>query len=739
VRTRSVMTAIAVCLAVVALPFTAFAGPSVSGSGQHEPAFVDLPPDGSDSHSAVHETLENSVMLSFPLFGGDFQGTGTIRYQHTVTFFNEPDPCTGTVFTTILIEYKGDFVAATREFTGTVEAVSQESTQPPECPENQYTYKIEEGEKFFLAQLDPSSGRITEQEGLLFFTVEVDPADVAPLLDDGGPGDDDGPGDGRLDLPEAIEIVGGGTGPVPPGLTPGDVVVVPRPGGGSEIIIPFEDPWPGGLGDPPVDDFLIGIQFPGFSGGIGIIEGRPVPIGGIIDLPEQPFLRPDGTVVIPVPFEPEEIEGGGISIFGPGFEEHGTIERTGQPGGGESGEPIVEVLERAQRGESTPGGSTTDTTAGSTATTTASGGESGIGGIPPWLIGLVVIGIGGIGGWWFLAGRRRDPCQERYDQWQEMERQCAEARAGLANARRELEESGDAGTWQSSVDEWQGMVDDFCRRAEEAKASYEECVEERDRPAPEPTPVAEQPPLEPAPPFVPGPAEGEEPPAEEAAPPVETPPPPVRTQERGCNESDPPREKNKRTLKLTIPSAFQPVLIGGDFHQAETDSLGLVEEFRQVEVVSYAVAKALLLAPGAASAEEFQVPGVDAGVVAGGVKFAADYTRVLFAGAAAIIEKWMDHYGDMPDNEVAITWKRIPYTLTCVEIWVCRDGRWVHDRNRFTTERTGGGQSVRTRLESGMSHDQAMQHINTYGAKFKAELDKAMEQYDAFVKGCAGK
>ena len=567
---------------LAAVPGAALAGGTIIGEGVHNPDLAEI----QDSPGQSHETVGNDVEISFPLGGGDFQGSGVIEYEHTITFEGDPG-CTGVYRTTIQITYQGAFSPeAEVQFQGTYVIGPQNTTQDPACPNNGYTYMYSDPlEGPWVAQLDPRNGRITELDGRTAVIIQVDANAVASLIDDP---------DAEA-LQDALDQVPDGDAPPP--FAPGEVVVFPL-GSGTGVAIPFTGDW------PPAEpiDCVIGVRTPMTTAGLTFIDGTGGTIGD--DLTGAPFFLPDGTIVFPldVPFDDFVGPGGEVVVDIEGSPETIVpIDETSvgdPPAGADDPDPdpsleLPGAILIPWAGGPDPLDSGTTTTGPTTATTTLSGGDAGGGdsggGIPFPLVLLIVALIGGPLGVW-LWMRSKGPCPELKRAWKEAQRLCDEARRGLADAQREaaarrsdlerlrgelagleaargssiadsgvtrhqipggqvspegLEEVIDAKAdhvrtaedaarmADESVAGWQERVDELCAEADKARAAYDECLKEhaaaQAAPAPTPEPEATPPPeTEPA-----VPPEGEAPPRER---PASATPTPVPSTPEKCKE-----------------------------------------------------------------------------------------------------------------------------------------------------------------------------------------------------------
>ena len=115
-------------------------------------------------------------------------------------------------------------------------------------------------------------------------------------------------------------------------------------------------------------------------------------------------------------------------------------------------------------------------------------------------------------------------------------------------------------------------------------------------------------------------------------------------------------------------------------------------------------------------------------------------TEVVIRAAKAIITKTIDLQARrLPDTDLAITLRKVPITMTCTQMLVCRNGVWVADGTRLTVTR-GAERSHGTKKFVALTWSEAQEELAGFARrKFQYPLERELNKMAAFRDECASR
>lgn len=227
--------------------------------------------------------------------------------------------------------------------------------------------------------------------------------------------------------------------------------------------------------------------------------------------------------------------------------------------------------------------------------------------------------------------------------------------------------------------------------------------------------------------------------------------PGTQTRERRCREDEPPQERNRREMGVvSFPVRLEVELRGGHAHEAAKEAreisdqladaaekLGWISKLMDLKGIGSALVRdgfgwSALEASGAPLAGA--VTGTPVPTSPG--QAAVDYLSTVANIASVIVRKVPELQARrLPDCELSVSIIRRTLRATCTEIWVCRDGRWVKDRTKFTLTVVGEGRAG-TRRYDALTWDQAQATIASFEAIQMNQLQNALDQIARLESGC---
>ena len=222
-------------------------------------------------------------------------------------------------------------------------------------------------------------------------------------------------------------------------------------------------------------------------------------------------------------------------------------------------------------------------------------------------------------------------------------------------------------------------------------------------------------------------------------------------QPEGCHDGDPEELRNVKSIRVNVPVRMEPVFAGGAAHAASQQGQEIGAGLKQASTVVQAFGRFLSFKSGAKLVHEFDVktaanlgvsgasevtgipiPTSVAGAATGVAKVAIDAAGAIITKVTKLQERRLN------DVDLTVTIKAEPITLTCAEVWVCRNGVRVLDKKRLTIEK-GHTMSIGSRHWDNLTWAQAHERAASFGAgRYQRSLKRALRDLAEFQAKCAG-
>lgn len=219
----------------------------------------------------------------------------------------------------------------------------------------------------------------------------------------------------------------------------------------------------------------------------------------------------------------------------------------------------------------------------------------------------------------------------------------------------------------------------------------------------------------------------------------------------GCNDEDPPQERNRVNLgRVSVPIKLKVTLDGGGAHKAAvaandisgqladaSEALGWISKLMAVKSIGESLVRdgvgwSLLGAaapPGAGLALDIPVPTSPG-------QLAVNTLSILGKISSVIIGKVPELQARrLPDCDVSATIENNVFSAECVEIWVCRNGQWVKDRKRFTLKLISKSSGRMTKRRA-LTWTQAQQVIRRYEQMYRGRLARGLDKLAELESRC---
>jgi hypothetical protein len=219
----------------------------------------------------------------------------------------------------------------------------------------------------------------------------------------------------------------------------------------------------------------------------------------------------------------------------------------------------------------------------------------------------------------------------------------------------------------------------------------------------------------------------------------------------GCNDNDPPQERNRQNLgRVSIPVELKVTLDGGGAHDAAvaaneisgeladiSEKLGWISKLMDVKGIGESLVRdGVGWSFVGASAGPATGLALDMPVPTSPGQLAVDTLSILGKISSVIIGKVPELQARrLPDCDVSATIVNNVFTAECVEIWVCKNGQWVKDRSRFTIKLIGKSSGRMTKRRA-LTWAQAQKVIRRYEQIYRGKLSRALDKLAVLESGC---